>query len=235
MQTALFTSAAAIDVHEKRQELTAANLANISTPGYRRRIQVFEAIDAMPRISVAIDFTPGDAVHTGNPLDLALSGSDGNAFFALTGPGRSEVYARTLRLAVSPEGSLVHASSGYALAQPNGAPIRLNPAGGAIQVDGRGAVSQDGRAIGRIKVIRFDRLDRVEALDRGLFAPGKGDGVASAEGLAEVRQSHLETSNADSVDELVEMIANYRAYEASNKALKQTDNTVRTLIRQTTR
>ena len=89
----LVESATAImSASERRLEIAAHNVANISTPGYKRKVafQSLLGADALSALSPEIlehsDIGQGKLTPTGNPLDLAISGSgffvlrDGDAF-----------------------------------------------------------------------------------------------------------------------------------------------------------
>jgi flagellar basal-body rod protein FlgG len=249
MMTGLFSGAASLDAYERRQEASAANLANISTPGYRRRLPVVmgemrpnssrargaEVKTPIPRFALMLDFTPGNLQYTDNPFDLSLTNidqNDGNAFFALTSNTGEEVYARTGRLMMDPNGHLVHTASGYSFVHPNGASVRLQPGGGTPKIDERGVVTQDGNEVGQLKIVRFRNPRSVRPLNHGLFDGGRGRGPESAVGFVRVKQGHLESSNTNAVDELVGMITNYRSYEATQKVIKLMDQSLAKLIRQ---
>ncbi|MFH2000185.1 MAG: flagellar hook basal-body protein, partial [Planctomycetota bacterium] len=219
------------------------NLANISTPGYRRRVESYESYERKanalgtgieaPRFNMKIDFTPGTIQQTGNHLDLALtneSTKDGNAFFVLKTPNGGERFTRSGRFSMDSEGHMVHASSGLPLILPNGTPVTLNPSGGDPTIDVQGRISQAGQEVGQIHVARFGRLDNVRPLDHGLFSPGSNNSTESVAGNVEIRQGQLEMSNAGVVDELVNMITNYRAYETSQRIIKTMDQTAQKLL-----
>lgn len=243
MLMGIYSGAAALETCQKRQEVTAANLANISTPGYRRRVESYESFELngngkgvgveAPRFRVKMDFTPGTIHHTGNDLDLALtneSTQDGNAFFVLKTPNGGERFTRSGRFNLDSQGHMIHASSGLPLILPNGAPVVLNPAGGTPSIDGQGRIFQQGQEVGQIKVARFGRLDRARPLDYGLYSPGRDNRTESIVGEVEIRQGHIEQSNANAVDELVSMISNYRAYEASQRVVRTMNQSAQKLL-----
>ena len=247
MLTGMYTGAAAIDAYEKRQESFAGNLANISTPGYRRRVESFTSTELkgyspqgtksrVPRFHQKIDFTPGEIYPTNSQFDLALVGitpGDGNAFIAVqTGRGE-EQYTRNGHLAVNNQGMLVHASSGFPLVNANGAAIRLNPDGGPPTIDAQGNIYQGGNSLGRLKIVRADRPGSLRPMNHGLYAAGPADRMDAADGVVEVHQGYLESSNVSPVNELIDIITNYRAYEASQRVIKQMDQSLQRLVRQT--
>src|SRR5689334_20034697 len=104
MLRGLYSAASALDAGMQRQDVTAQNLANVTTPGYRQKGIVFETLDrqlgrtALPTGDITgtrvtgtyNDFRPGALSHTGNPLDLA---TDRDSFSTLQGP-RGLVYTR---------------------------------------------------------------------------------------------------------------------------------------------
>ena len=71
----------------RRAEVSAQNISNITTPGYKRRISFDKLIGSTdpltPQIvsqSTSVDFSAGKQIETGNPHDLAISG---NGFFTV--------------------------------------------------------------------------------------------------------------------------------------------------------
>lgn len=247
MMQGLYTGAATLSSFEKQHEAITANLANISTPGYRRRVQAMVsqrlgsrtmgmADVQTPRFSLKVDFTPADTVHTGRLMDVAIGGGpkkDGNAFLALRSDSGEEFYSRAGRLNMDEGGKLTHATSGYSLVNPNGAPIVLNPLGGKIAIDDRGSIIQGGQPVGQLKIVRFSNLAGLGPADRGLFQPEAGNSVESAVGEVKVRQGYLENSNAQAMDEMVKMIMNYRSYEATHRIMRQMDQSLQKLIQKT--
>ena len=244
MDQGLYTGAAAIAAFESRQETIAANLANVATPGYRQRVDRFSSYLAdggmreghaalTPEHSRVLDFTPADARHTGDPLNVSLENleaRDGNAFLAVVDELGDEFYTRAGRLAFDGEGTLIHASSGKALPNTNGTPIQINPRGGDLIIDGEGAVFQDGNEIGRLKTVRFGNLGALTPHQNGLFRAGATSLVESGDGRVKVSQGYLENSNTNTVDTLVDLIGNYRAYETAQRAMKQMDSATKQLI-----
>jgi len=95
--------------NDRRQEVTANNLANINSGGFRRDVPLFKTVydqvsgSRRPLNGAAavehnafavhdgnwIDFQTGDLQDTGNPLDVAL---DGEGFFALKRASDGTIY-----------------------------------------------------------------------------------------------------------------------------------------------
>src|SRR6266542_3279392 len=114
----MYSAASALVVASEQQEVTAYNLANSTTHGYRQRGLVFETFDrvlgrtAEPTgdltgartVQAYHDFRPGPLQQTGHPYDLALGEAD--RFFVLTGP-EGPVYTRNGTFARTSQGRLV--------------------------------------------------------------------------------------------------------------------------------
>lgn len=247
MLTGLYAGAVSLDAFEKQQNVSAANLANVSTPGYRRRIAFMGHMPddsvrtnrnnlKVPQFSVTLDFSPGNIHHTGNTMDLAIVDNarhDGNAFFALTDRSGRQWYARSAQMEVDARGQLLHGASGFSFVFPNGAPVQLTPGGSSLKIGDHGAIIQDGAEVGQLKMVRFQDLQNVQTGPHGLFSPGPRNHTQPVDSTVQVKQGYREASNANAVDELVSMIANYRAYEATQRIIKQMDQSAQRLLRQT--
>lgn len=243
MISSLYSGAASMEAYSRKQEVTASNLANIATPGYHRRFAVMMEADT-PRTSlnadraayvqtrVELDLMPGSLYHTGDAMDLALQdnlGNEGNAFFSLRDEQGGEWYTRTLRLEVNERGTLLEASSGYPLMLPNGSEVRIAPGKGAISIDEEGRILQDNEQVGELDLTRFEDMNRLRPGPHGLLANPADNRAISARGMAKVMQGHREASNANAVDELVNMISSYRAYEATQKIVRQMSQSMQRL------
>src|SRR4051794_4952965 len=103
MLRGLYQAGTALEAATANQEVAADNLANVTTPGFRRQGVRFEALLAGAsggppgaaltpgREPVAYtSFTPGPMQQTGGQFDFALNG---DAFFTLEGPN-GPVYTR---------------------------------------------------------------------------------------------------------------------------------------------
>src|SRR5438876_472655 len=105
MVPGLYSVASSMRATERNHEVIASNLANASVPGYRRQVTSVESFGQVIERSsqgrgraatgtqinrTESDFSPGELVHTGRPLDLALRG---DGFFVLDGP-KGPVYTR---------------------------------------------------------------------------------------------------------------------------------------------
>ena len=230
----IYTSATAMRHGINRQEITAANLANAGTSGYKRdQLFVEELVNAKTADSDPLrintrqwtDFTPGPMNPTGDNFDLALQSQ---GFFAVS-DGQNEFYTRSGHFERSTDGTLVD-SMGRAV-QGEGGSIAVPQ--GLITVSSDGQVSVNGAVIDRLRVVNFENPQTLRHSDGSAFitAPETTPAVPVTNPI--VRQGFLEMSNVNSVREMVDMISTARGYEinarvltAQDEALKHTVNEI---------
>lgn len=207
------------------QEVHAHNLANVNTPGFKRRLAVSQPFDqhlaeASAQLSeqiaqdVVVDFRHGALQSTGNPLDLAL---EGDGFFVIEGPN-GPLYTRHGVFTLDAQRRIVD-SVGRPL-QGDAGPLTVPPDGSAIAVASDGTVSVDGNAIGRVRVVDVPAPRAMQPVGGSAFAVTGGVTPQRVE-TPVVRQGAVEQSNANAIDEMVSMIATLRNFEAAQRALRQ--------------
>ena len=205
-------------------DLLANNIANAATGGYKADREFYslylapeaQASDAPATMPVVerpwIDFSQGVFESTGNPLDLALSGS---GFFAVEGPG-GPLYTRngSFHLAangnlVTEEGYPVRALNGAALALQNTRPIEIAP---------DGTVTQDGNAIGQLQVVDFADAGGLTKQGKSYFRAAGPSATPSAS-QAVVEQGRREGSNTGAAESAVRLVGILRQFEMLQKAV----------------
>ncbi|MGB7404748.1 MAG: flagellar basal body rod protein FlgF [Pacificimonas sp.] len=201
------------------QTVTANNLANASTTGFRRDFAEIAALAASdPAMndrmfanerSVTADMTPGSVIRTDRALDIAMTGE---AMLAVQAPDGGEAYTRRGDLQVAANG-LLQNGAGHPVLGTNGA-ITL-PAAERVMVspDGRISIKPEGGGaneiveVGQLKLVTPDAPLRRE---NGLF---RGANNLEADAGARLASGALESSNVDSAAALVELIEQARRFE----------------------
>jgi flagellar basal-body rod protein FlgF len=237
----IYIAASGMMAQEAKQSAISNNLANVSTPGFKRDIAVGESfsdiVSGLARspvgrlgMSTAItavysDHSPGSMANTQNPFDLAIEG-DG-MFTIQTDTGIRYTRAGNFRLDAE---SYLVTRDGHRVLGADG-PIRVD---GSLVVQDDGGVYSDGEFRGQLRIMIPTTGDVLVKVGGGLFR--ERDGVAGATGAtgavgmvqsqpgeARVVQGALESANVNAVREMVDMIAGYRTYEAAQRALLSHD------------
>jgi flagellar basal-body rod protein FlgG len=202
------------------------NLANVSTPGYRREIHVTrsfaDVMAAAAPAESATDLRPGTFKHTGRALDVAIEGA--GFFEVATSDGAA--YTRQGSFHVDARGRLATAA-GDAVMGTRG---EIVASGADVIIDRDGRVLDGGRVVGQLKVMRFGDAPRLERLGAGLMRPTSGQAPLEAND-ATLRPAHTETSNADPMNEMVRLVETMRHFEASQKVAQASDEMLEKALR----
>ncbi len=224
--TGLDSAAAALRYWERRQEVVANNLANVSTAGFKgeRTFARLLGDGATPAIDAVTDFRAGPITMTGTPLDLAIT-KDG-FFVTQTAGGERLVRGGSMRL--NDQRQLVDESGDVLLGEYDArggtdGPVVLPQHAAAVTIDHAGAVVVDGTQVARLRLERVAPGVRLQHEAGGRFVP-----PATRERMAfdarTVRQGAIEESNVGSVESLVDMISIQRGYASVQKVLTTIDS-----------
>lgn len=175
----------------------------------------------------------GDLKYTENPLDLAI---EGDGFFQILLPTGETAYTRAGSFKLNSSGQVV-TPDGYPL-QP---PITIPPDTVQITVEPDGTVSviQAGSTtptqVGSIQLVHFPNPSGLKSIGKNLFLETDASGAPitgtpGENGLGTIAQGFLEMSNVRVVEEMVNMIAAQRAYEASSKTIITSDQMLGTAV-----
>ncbi len=232
-------------LQQRRLELTANNLAQINTPGYKSDVPVFRIYDngtlseQSNQFNTAvveqstwkfthIDFTQGEIKVTNNPLDLALSG---DGFFVLQSPAGPQ-YTRSGRFTLNGDGTLI-APQGWPVLGTNGAPIRIpnvNSTSGGIYINNSGQVISNDAVAGQIKIADFPKPYAFEKKGFSSFAPVDRKLEPIAPKNTQIHQGFIEGSNVSAIGEMTKLIEISRLYESYQKMLQSFDEVENTAI-----
>jgi flagellar basal-body rod protein FlgG len=248
MNRALRTAATGMMAQQLNVDTIAHNLANVNTTGFKKSRPEFQDLmyqtlrasgtSVNPNIqqplelqvgngSVAVgtqrSFLQGDAQPTKNPMDLAIQGE---GFFQVRRADNTVAYTRDGTFKISADGRLVTAE-GY----------QVDPGISFASDTTNVTVSRDGTIeattvensvptkVGQMELAKFVNPAGLRSVGNNLYVetPASGPpllGVAASEGLGEIMQGYLESSNVDVVEEMVSMITAQRAYEINSKTIK---------------
>ena len=257
MNPALWIAKTGLDAQQTRMGVISNNLANVNTMGYKRGRAAFSDLiyqnlkqggaqssqntqlpsglamgTGVQATATQKIFTQGNIAQTGNTFDLAING---RGFFQILRPDGTQAYTRDGGFQVSREGRVV-TSTGYDL-QPA---IVVPPDAQTITVGVDGIVSAqlpgqaDPATIGAIQLADFINPAGLEPIGDNQFRESGASGAPqigtpALTGLGSLVQGALETSNVNTVEEMVNMIETQRAYEMNSKAISSADQMLQTL------
>ena len=206
-------------------EAQANNIANASTVGFKAERLAYTSVEAQAKgtgdkqrlvggvsTSSGIDFTEGSRQQTGRDLDIAI---DGNAFLQVQTP-RGVRYTRAGNLTLSPAGQLV-TKNGDIVAGTNG-PITV-PRDGKVSIEPDGSLSSSGQVFDKLKLVSFNNPANALIKEGDSLFMASGTEPAKDNVNSTVIQGSLESSNINSISEMVAMINNNREFESLQKSL----------------
>jgi flagellar basal-body rod protein FlgG len=182
--------------------------------------------------STAKIFEIGSLKETGNDLDIAITGE---GFFAITLPDGSEAYTKNGSFKINGDGSIT-TSEGYLLSPQITIPANVTDIN--ISEDGMVSVlegnSRTPAQVGQILLSSFVNQAGLHAMGGTMFQESVASGapiagIAGTNGLGQTRQGFIELSNVKLVNEMTDLIAGQRAYEANSKAITTSDEMLQTV------
>jgi flagellar basal-body rod protein FlgF len=223
---------------QQQMDITANNLANINTPGYKSQNVLFVDYLSKPKggddVNQVInhgtyrDLSTGSFSQTYNPLDVAI---EGDAYFAVqTANGLR--YTRDGGFGLNSERQIVN-KSGYIVTGEGGEPISIPPEATHITISPEGEVSTQLGQVGRLKFVAFDRPQNMKREGENLLDAG-GAAEQPVDG-ARIVQGMLEQSNVNPVLEMNKMIEVLRNFQSVHRMLQNDHERVRTAIQKLTR
>jgi flagellar basal-body rod protein FlgF len=210
---------------ERATDITANNIANANTIGFRATQPLFESLVVdtgkkgdLGDLTYAIetgtvsDLSPGALVATENPLDVALPGG---GWLAYRTPDGQMALGRDGQLALTAQGDLVTASGDLVL-DSGGAPISLPPDSGTLTIATDGTITApDGGVLGQIGVFDEPGIAGWQHLRGSLLVPREGSVALNPALTPMLKQGFLEQSNVTPIEEMTRLISQQRAYERS--------------------
>lgn len=179
--------------------------------------------------STQTDFDQGSFQTTGNQLDLAI---EGNGFFQVEDPngGGDPLYTRAGNLNLNANGEIVVGSASLGrrleptiVVPPEATNISISP-NGVVEVH----VNNETQQLGTIQLSTFVNPDGLLKLGDNLYRQTEASGEAvqndpGQDGTGIIRQTALEASNVEPVQELIDLITTQRAFELNSQVVQAGD------------
>jgi len=248
MIRSLWIAKTGLNAEQKRMDVTANNIANVNTTGYKRERAVFSDLlyqnlrqagaqssqqtqlpsglelgTGVRTVSTERLFSEGNLTQTGNPLDVAINGK---GFLQVLRPDGTLAYTRAGNLQLNNQGQIV-TPEGYpiqpAITIPQGAKSLTVAPDGTVSVTLPG--QSQSQQVGNLQLATFVNPAGLQAIGNNEYVQTTASGPPTTgqpgvNGVGTLRQGSLETSNVNVVQQLVGMIATQRAYEVNSKMVK---------------
>jgi flagellar basal-body rod protein FlgF len=215
-----------------QQAVTANNLANASTDGYKAQNSAFRALPVYgpgaPTRTFVVDSTPnadlsgGTLKSTGRPLDIAVHGK---GWLTVQDANGNEAYTRNGALELTETGLLVTNNGQPVIGDGGTITIPVNSEV-YVEKDGTVNIVTDGKvnnsvSLGQLKLVNPPDDNMVRG-DDGLFRQKSGQN-ATADAGVHLASGVLESSNVSAVNSLIDMINSSRMFDMQVKMMQKED------------
>ncbi len=251
MNLALWAAKTGLDAQNTQMAVIANNLANTNTTGFKADRPTFQdlmyqniqqvgaqstqntqystglTLGTGVRIAATEkNYLQGSVLQTGGALDMSITGK---GFFQITLPDGTLAYTRDGSFSLDSQGNVVTAN-GYPISPAITIPISAQSV--TIGADGTVTTTVVGNAkpttVGQIQLANFINTEGLQPVGNNMLVESASSGAPqvgtpNTNGLGSLTQGSLETSNVNTVTELVNMIQTQRAYEMNSKAITTTD------------
>ncbi|MFA5536030.1 MAG: flagellar basal-body rod protein FlgG [Bacillota bacterium] len=250
MLRSINSSASGINAHAKKVDVIAHNIANINTTGYKKQAVSFSELyyrqTVGPGAPVARTSTNNSPILEGSGVRVAgaeknfeqgpLVQTGRDMDFAIQGEGLFEVMLPTGELAYTRDGVFkidengwITTAQGYRLTAPIMVPenyreLKINVSGEVTGKNLEGEIEE----LGSLFLVSFTNQEGLESIGENLFIATEASGdiweaMPGEEGLGQIRQGFLESSNVFLAEEITNLIEAQRAYQLNSRALQAAD------------
>jgi flagellar basal-body rod protein FlgG len=251
MNPALWVAKTGLDAQQTRLQIVSNNLANASTTGFKKDRAVFEDLIyqnvRQPGAQATQDTTlpsgmmlgtgvrvaasqkmhmQGNIIQTENSLDIAIQG---DGFFQILRPNGDIAYTRDGSFQIDEQGRVV-TSDGYLLEPAITLPEQTLSV--TIGHDGTVSALEPGNTaptnVGSIETSSFVNPAGLMPIGDNQFLETVSSGapitgIPGEENRGNLLQGSLESSNVNTVEELVNLIETQRTFEINSKSLSTAD------------
>lgn len=250
MFRSLATAASGMEAQQTRLDVTANNIANVSTNGFKKGRAEFADLmyqELRPGgaptgpgttapaateiglgtrlVGTSRSLGQGELHQTGGPLDVAI---EGHGYLPVTLPSGETAYTRNGALHLAADGRLV-TSEGYGVGD-----ITIPPEAQAVSIGADGTVTArvpgetQPLELGQLQLAMFANPGGLAAQGGTLFRETTASGTAvlgapGEGGAGALRQGMLEVSNVNVVEEMIDLISGQRAYEINSRVIRAAD------------
>lgn len=221
----------------RAMDVIANNLANMSTPAYKREaVQFKEYVEQLPTsegqtapqtlsfvqdAGVLRDMREGQLNRTNAPFDLAINGKGYFEIQTANGPR----YTRNGHFSLDAQGQLVSATGNPVMGE--GGAITISPDDGDIHVGADGTISGKQGQLGKLKLVDFASQGELTKEGNSLYSTTQ---TATPVDDPHIEQGMIETSNVQPVVEMSHMLEVMRNYQATATLTQSQEDLMRQAI-----
>lgn len=219
MQNTTSIALSRLTAQQRAMDVTATNIANAGTPGYRgarilfsdwlMRAEQGDKIAFTQDRATYRDTSQGPINHTNNPLDIAIAG---DGYFTVDTP-RGPRLTRGGHFELNGDGGIID-GQGNQLLDTAGNPLRLATADTHVTISPDGTISSENGRIGRIGVVRPDDEMKLRSEGGRLFI---SDSPTTAVATPKLLQGAIEASNVQPALELTRMMSALREFQFASQ------------------
>lgn len=252
MLRGIYTAASGLINTQLKQDVTANNLANSSTVGFKQdkvvtkpfselmiqnRDNPESEVQNLGRMPFGVEsgevytnFKEGDFEVTGKDLDLAIGGKGFLPIKYFDGIRDTIKYSRGGSFHLDSEGMIVNNQGGYLLSKniDTGQIEPITAGTSKVEIDKEGKVSINGVSKYFLTVNDFEDYNSIikDGSNNYIVANDYIQPVEVSKESYEINQGILEQSNIDVSSEMVSMITNLRSFQANQRVLASIDETL---------
>lgn len=228
MYSGFYTAASGMLMNRRSLDVSANNMANQNTPGFRAKRVVGTAFETqLQRVQgqqkteigtgspisvvseVMTNFDEMNIKETGRPFDIAI---EGEGFFTIQGEN-GQYLTRNGNFDMDEEGYLVLPGAGRVLGDRG--PVQVRNSEFVIGKTGN-IYGSYGNLLDQLQIVQPEGEANLTPLENGLYAGGQTQMVRV---YPDTVQGFTEVSNVDLNDEMTHMMEIQRAFQSCSKAL----------------
>lgn len=233
MLQGLYAAASGMEAQQNQFNAISNDLANLNTPGYQSAQVGFQDLlysgaGSASGTTVATGTGAASAIvgrsqvegslqTTGNPLDVAISGS---GYLQVRRSDGTVGLTRNGALQVDSQGQLTD-QAGDPLVPPLTVPKGTSLTD--LHIAANGTVSTGNRTLGRIAVVDVPAPNQLAPDGTSMFSVTAGSGATRPATNSTLQQGALEGSNVDISQAMSDMIGAERSYQMSSQAINYQD------------
>lgn len=247
MLRSLYTGWTGMYTEQRRLDVISNNMANATTVGYKKEGVTSQSFDDVMTVKIRdasedwkqreigtmnlgvkigevyTDYNQGSIVQTNNTYDLAI---EGDGFFVVNVTDAAgvthESVTRAGQFHITSDGFIVDVDGNHL--QSEAGDLQVSPEAGEVVIDFDGSVYEDGVLTDTVLLRDYEDYEYLKKYGDTYYRPV--DGATEKEATGQFRQGYTEQSIVNVVDEMVNLIAITRAYEAGQKVIKSVDSTI---------